>query len=143
MFRWSKALALASLLTLNACGYAQRAGDFTYACRRAFHPLDGPSCEHRLTEHYLLRYGEGSGDHVVLAFQFDAHSGSAGLIDDLGDDVVRRIGLDEHLLVVQSGDGRIFVAPAHPERLPEIIGPLTEAEFATRYPNAPRWREVQ
>lgn len=141
MSQWSKALALASLLALSACGWTERAGDFTYSCSSAFHPLDGPSCRHCLTEHYLLRYGEGSGDHVVLAFETE--HGSAGLVDALGDDVVRRIGLNDELLVVQTGNGRIFVAPGRTERWPEVIGPLTEEEFTARYPSAPPWREVQ
>jgi len=135
------ALVLAPLVALGACAYSERAGDFTYLCHNGVYGVDGPSCELYLTEHYMLRYGEGSGDDVVLAFANE--HGSAGFIDALGNDIVRRVGLDERILVVQTGDGRIFVAPAHTERSPAVVGPLTQAEFAARYPNAPSWRQVQ
>ena len=143
MSRWSRALALMSLVALSACGWTERTGEFTYVCRSAIHPLDGPSCNHQLTDRYLLRYGEGSGDHIVLAYAPD-DTGSGALISQLGgDDLVQLIGLDEHLLVVQSQSGRIYVAPAHPEGWPKIVGPLTEEEFATRFPDAPPWKLVQ
>jgi hypothetical protein len=144
MSRWSKASAFASLLALGACGWTERAGDFTYACANAFHPLDAPSCEHRLTEHYMLRYGEGSGDEIVLAYRID-DSSSAGLFDfsQRGSNIVRQLALDDDILVAQIQSGEIYVAPAHANRAPRLDGPFTEAEFATRYPSAPPWREVQ
>lgn len=129
------------VLAIAACGYSERLGDFTYSCHAGVYGVDGPSCELFLTEHYMLRYGEGSGDNVVLAFATE--HGSANFIDELGEDIVRRIGLDERVLTVQTGDGRIFVAPARPERWPNVVGPLTQTEFEARYPNAPVWRQVQ
>jgi hypothetical protein len=56
---------------------------------------------------------------------------------------VRRIGLDDQLLVAQTRDGDHFVAPAHTDKWPQVIGPLTAEEFAARYPDAPPWRWVQ
>lgn len=137
-----RAIAIASLAALGACGWTESAGDFTYRCADSFHPLDAPHCEHRLTDDYLLRYGEGSGDNVVLAYEID-DLGSAGLINDAADDVVAQLGLDEQLLVVRLRSGRIYVAPASPTRPLNIVGPLSEEEFAARYPDAPQWREVQ
>lgn len=137
------ALTLQLIFATAACGYSERAGDFTYSCQQGVYGVDGPSCELYLTEQYVLRYGEGSGDSVVLAFAFVRGQGSVGFIDALGDDIVRRIGLDERVLVIQTGDGRIFVAPARPERFPAVVGPLTQSDFEARYPNAPTWRYVQ
>lgn len=142
MWRLNRALALASLVLLGACGWRETAGDFTYQCSSSVHPLDAPHCEHRLTDDYLLRYGEGSGDHVVLAYEIRPH-GSAALFDETSDDIVARLGLDEEIIAAQLRSGRIFVAPARPVPPFDIIGPLSEDEFTARYPNAPPWREVQ
>ena len=139
---WSRVLALASLLALTACGYTERKGDFTYSCHDGVYGVDAPSCELYVSDHYLLRYGEGSGDNIVLAYDINGN-GSAGFIDQLGDDVVRRIGLDDRILTVETANGRIFVATAHPEPPVSIVGPLTQAEFTERYPHAPIWRRVQ
>lgn len=139
---WNKAIALASLLAVGACGWTETAGDFTYRCKDGAYVVDGPSCEHRLTDHYLLRYGEGSGDYAILAYQFDENSGSGGLIDQR-EDIIVRLGLDDRLLTMQTRSGLIYVAAAYPQRYPDIIGPLSEHEFAARYPSAPPWRDVQ
>jgi hypothetical protein len=141
MWRLSRALAFGLLVMLGACGWRETAVDFTYRCADSFHPLDGPHCEHWLTSRYLLRYGEGSGDYIVLAFSPDG-GGSGGLIDQRQDRVAQ-LGLDNQLLVVRTRDGLIYVAPAHPEGWPDIVGPLAEEEFAARYPSAPQWRDVQ
>jgi hypothetical protein len=141
MWRSNRAVALASLAALGACGWTEAAGEFTYRCADSFHPLDGPHCEHRLTDDYLLRYGEGSGDHVVLAYEIDGSS--AALINETADDVVAQLGLDDRLLVIRLRSGRIFVAPTRPTRPLDIVGPLSEEEFETHYPNAPPWRDVQ
>jgi hypothetical protein len=142
MWRLTRAVAAAPLIALGACGWSESTGDFTYQCADSFHPLDGPHCEHRLTDDYLLRYGEGSGDHVVLAYEIDPH-GSAALINESADDVVAQLGLDDRLLIVRLRSGCIFVAPARPTRPLDIVGPLSEEEFAARYPSAPSWRDVQ
>jgi len=142
MWRSNRGVALLSLVALGACGWTETAGDFAYRCGDSFHPLDAPHCEHRLTDDYLLRYGEGSGDNIVLAYEID-DLGSAALINDTADDVVAQLGLDEQLLVVRLRSGRIYVAPASPTRPLDIVGPISEQEFTTRYPNAPPWRDVQ
>lgn len=142
MSRLTRLVALAPLMALCACGWSEAKGDFTYRCADSFHPLDAPHCEHRLTEDYLLRYGEGSGDHIVLAYEIDGH-GSAGLINEAADDVVAQLGTNDRLLIVRLRSGHIFVAPARPTRPLDIVGPLTEEEFVTRYPDAPAWKDVQ
>jgi hypothetical protein len=136
-------LALPMLLAVVGCGYSELSGDFRYSCHGGAYGVDGPSCELYLTEHYLLRYGEGSGDRVVLAWTSAKGEGSSGLLQDLGGDFVRRVGLNEQLLTVQTGDGRIFVAPAQDEHFPDIAGPLTQTEFNAQYPGAPSWKLVQ
>ena len=136
-------LALLMLIAVAGCGYSETSGDFRYSCHGGTHGVDGPSCELYLTEHYLLRYGEGSGDNVVLAWSFAKGEGSGGLLQDLGDDFVHRVGLDEQLLTVQTGDGRIFVASAQAKSFPDIVGPLTQSELKAQYPGAPAWRQVQ
>jgi hypothetical protein len=134
--------AFAFLLGLGACVVSESAGDFTYICAAGGGMFDGPSCEHRLTDRYLLRYGEGSGDNVILAYVVDG-GGSAALIDHASHDVVAQLGLDDRLIVVKLRSGRIYVAPAQTEGWPEIVGPLTEQEFASQYTNPPSWRTVQ
>lgn len=104
--------------------------------------VDAPSCEHRLSDSYLLRYGEGSGDNVIFALEIRNH-GSAALIDSSATDVVRRIGLNDNILVAQTNTGEIYAAAAHPAPGYDVAGPFTEQEFTARYPNAPPWREVQ
>ena len=141
MWRLPRLVALAPLMAIGACGWSEAKGDFTYRCADSFHPLDGPHCEHRLTDDYLLRYGEGSGNHVVLAYEINGSS--AALINEAADDVVAQLGLDDGLLVVRLRSGRIFVAPARPTRPLDLVGPLSEEEFTARYPNAPPWRDVQ
>lgn len=127
---------------LGGCGWAETTGDFTYRCADSFHPPDAPHCEHRLTDDYLLRCGEGSGDNIVLAYEID-DLGSAALISDTANDVVAQLGLDEQNLVVRLRSDRIYVAPSSPTRPLDIVGPLSEEEFAVRCPNAPPWRDVQ
>jgi hypothetical protein len=143
MWWLNRAVALASLAALGACGgWSETVGDFNYNCANSFHPLDAPHCEHRLTDSFLLRYGEGSGDEVVLAYEI-GDDGSAALINESARDSVAQLGLDDEVLVVRLRSGRIFVAPARATRPFDIVGPLSEEEFAARYPNAPPWREVQ
>lgn len=142
MQRWSRALTFTTLLAITACGWTERAGDFTYVCHSGVYGVDAPSCEHRLTDSYLLRYGEGSGDHVILALEIRNH-GSAALIDSSTTDVVRRIGLNDNILVAQTNSGAIYVAAAHPAPGYDVAGPFTAQAFTARYPNAPPWREVQ
>jgi hypothetical protein len=141
--RTTPTFAAALFLGLAACGSTETAGDFTYACTPGGGMYDGPSCEHRLTDHYLLRYGESSGDNVTLDFEFSRDGGSARLIADSSQDIVTQIALDDRILAVRLRSGRIFVAPAKPARWPEITGPLDEQTFSARFANPPRWREVQ
>jgi hypothetical protein len=145
MWRSIRRLSLSGALFLGACGWSERVGDFTYNCHDGIHPLDGPSCELNLTDHYLLRYGEGSGDNVILAFRFDSTSGSGGVFNfrQEDDNIVSRLGLDDRVLTAQLRSGAIYVAPANPDGFPDLVGPLSEEEFAARYPNAPPWRDVQ
>jgi hypothetical protein len=136
-------IAVALFFGLAACGWTESAGDFTYACERGGGMFDGPSCEHRLTDHYLLRYGEGSGDNVVLAYENSRDGGSAALIEGSSQDIVTQLALDERILAVKLRSGRIFVAPANPAGWPEIAGPLDDQTFSARFANPPKWRDVQ
>jgi hypothetical protein len=114
MLKAIRASALAFLLGLSACVGSESAGDFTYVCVTGGGKFDGASCEHRL-----------SGDNLILAYVVDGGE-SAALIDDASHDGVAQLGLDDRLLVVKLRSGRIYVALAHTERWPEIVGPLTE-----------------
>ena len=129
-------------LVLSACSQ-QTIGDFAYTCMPGGGMFDGRSCTSQLTNRYSLRSGEGSGLNVELTFEHGDGSG-ARLIQTLGDeDLVRKIGLDDRLLVAQTRDGKYFVAPAQTDEWPMVIGPLSAEEFAAKYPNAPQWKLVQ
>lgn len=140
MRQWRFIASATQVIAVGACGWTESAGDFNYSCIRGGGMFDGPSCEHRLTERYSLRYGEGSGDNIILTYE--SH-GRAPLIQGLGDDLITKIALDDRLLVMETADGRFFVAPAHAERWPELVGPLSVEEFRSRYPDVDEWRNVQ
>jgi hypothetical protein len=143
MVKTTRVFAALLILGLAACDWAETKGDFKYTCKAGGGMADSPSCKRRLTDHYLLRYGEGSGDHVVLAWEFSPDEGRAALIDSSSQDIVTQVALDDRMLAAKLQSGRIYVAPANASDWPSISGPFDQQTFAARFANPPKWRAVQ
>lgn len=136
------AAPVTSVLLLAACSQ-ETVGNFTYNCGPGGGMFDGKACEHRLSGQYLLRYGEGSGDRIVLALDL-GDGASAGLLQGLDEgDFVEAIAFDRNLLVARTRHGRFYAVLAGSEKWPKVTGPMSAEVFADSYPNAPAWREVQ